>query len=134
MGTSLLRNRRGAAAIEFAFLVIPVVVITTGVLDYGWFFYQQSAMMDAGRAAVRVASMTATENDPEGVAKAELEDLLDGMAISTTELEIEFGMTASGDANVITLTASVPYEPLLGLLPPPDFLNARVSMVHEFPP
>ncbi|MBW2258738.1 MAG: pilus assembly protein [Deltaproteobacteria bacterium] len=46
-------RRRGANAVEFALVMPVLVMILTGIMEYGWFFSQQIAMVSAVRDSVR---------------------------------------------------------------------------------
>ena len=61
MGTILVRRRprrdqRGAAAVEFALVLLPMLYLIFGSIQYGWYFYaMQSGSSAVGDAARRVA-------------------------------------------------------------------------------
>jgi Flp pilus assembly protein TadG len=56
---SRLRARRdqgGAAAVEFALIMVPLLYLVFGLIQYGWYFYaMQSGSSAVGDAARRVA-------------------------------------------------------------------------------
>lgn len=125
-------NRRGSSAIEFALLMPVLLAILGGILEYGWFFYQQSALMDAARVAVRAGGMT--ETDPEGTAVEALKAEAEVLGIPTDSADLTAVLEPSGEANILILSGTVPYQPLLGAVATPTVLNVRIGMVHEFPP
>jgi Flp pilus assembly protein TadG len=50
------REQRGAAAVEFALVLIPMLYLIFGVIQYGWYFYaMQSGSAAVGNAARGVA-------------------------------------------------------------------------------
>jgi Flp pilus assembly protein TadG len=50
------RDDRGAAAVEFALVLIPMLYLVFGLIQYGWYFYaMQSGSSAVGNAARRVA-------------------------------------------------------------------------------
>jgi Flp pilus assembly protein TadG len=49
------RTERGAAAVEFAFIVIPLMFIICGIVNFGVIFAQQLSLDNATRAAARAA-------------------------------------------------------------------------------
>lgn len=49
------RTERGAAAVEFAFIVIPLMLIICGIVNFGVIFAQQLSLDNATRAAARAA-------------------------------------------------------------------------------
>jgi Flp pilus assembly protein TadG len=51
------RDDRGAVAVEFALVVLPLVVIFFGIIGFGFQFSQQLALSHAAREAARYASV-----------------------------------------------------------------------------
>jgi Flp pilus assembly protein TadG len=50
------RDQDGAAAVEFALILIPMLYLIFGLIQYGWYFYaMQSGSSAVGDAARRVA-------------------------------------------------------------------------------
>jgi Flp pilus assembly protein TadG len=50
------REQRGAAAVEFALVLLPMLYLIFGSIQYGWYFYaMQSGSSAVGDAARRVA-------------------------------------------------------------------------------
>lgn len=57
------RTERGAAAVEFAFVVIPLLMVVAGIVNFGLVFAQQLALDNSVRAGAR-AGVVDTGNDP----------------------------------------------------------------------
>jgi len=50
------RDERGASAVEFGLVLIPMLYLIFGVIQYGWYFYaMQSGSSAVGDAARRIA-------------------------------------------------------------------------------
>ena len=64
------RGERGAAAVEFALVVIPLLYVLAGVVNFGMAFAQQLALDNAVRQAAR-AGVVDTGLDVATVAKNE---------------------------------------------------------------
>lgn len=47
------RNQRGAAAVEFALICIPLIVLVFGLIQYGWWFYVAQTTSGAASNVVR---------------------------------------------------------------------------------
>lgn len=47
------KNERGAAAVEFALVVIPLLLVIFGIINFGFVFAQQLALDNAVRAGAR---------------------------------------------------------------------------------
>ena len=56
-----LRKRRGANAIEFALVAPILIAIITGIIDYAWFFQQQSAVLTVAREAGRAGTVAPSD-------------------------------------------------------------------------
>jgi Flp pilus assembly protein TadG len=61
---TMRRAQRGAAAVEFAILAIPLLVILTGITEYGRALYYYNAIAKAARDGARLLS-TQTPADPD---------------------------------------------------------------------
>ncbi|WP_395244497.1 TadE/TadG family type IV pilus assembly protein [Agromyces sp. MMS24-K17] len=46
-------SERGAAAVEFALVVLPLLVVIFGIADFSWVFNQQVSISNAAREAAR---------------------------------------------------------------------------------
>ncbi len=51
------RDDRGAAAVEFALVLIPLLLIVYGIIDFGRFYQAQSTFTQAARVGAREASL-----------------------------------------------------------------------------
>lgn len=122
-------RRRGSYAVEFA-LVLPVLfLLTGGLFEYGRYFDQRIAMVGVVREAVRAASMANPEetDDPTLLArelaeKAIVENGFEGAA--TVEAEL----VGEGLHQRIVVSASIPYEPVIGVTPVPARVGYSATM------
>lgn len=71
-------SRKGAAIIEFGLSLPVIIALLLGVIDYGWYFFQQGAALNAVKDACRVGVSVGHGQDPaqraEQVAFQILED------------------------------------------------------------
>ena len=51
------RNQRGAIAVEFALVMLPLVVLIFGAIQYGLYFWAMQGGSDIARDAARVAAV-----------------------------------------------------------------------------
>lgn len=51
------RSQRGAAAVEFALISVPVIVLLFGLVQYGLYFWAMQGGSDIARSAARLASV-----------------------------------------------------------------------------
>ncbi len=71
---SRFRRDRGAVAVEFALVLIPLLIILMGIIDFGRAYNQQLSLSAAAREGVRVMAVknvasdarTATKNAAQG--------------------------------------------------------------------
>lgn len=64
------RAARGVAAVELAFMLVPLLTLTFGVTEYGRAIYTYNAIEKSARDAARhLTSVVATNPDPKGEAR-----------------------------------------------------------------
>lgn len=51
------REERGAAAVEFALVMLPLMVLIFGLVQYGLYFYAMQGGSDVARSAARLAAV-----------------------------------------------------------------------------
>ena len=56
------RRQEGAAAVEFALCIIPLLLIVAGIIDYGESWYMQSVLATASREGARYATRYQTDS------------------------------------------------------------------------
>lgn len=129
------RARRGAAAVEFALaLSLGLLPVIFGIMDWSWYFFQQTSVQQALIASARVAAqIDMPDSCPDTVFIDEFEQRLDQMHIAVVSDDISVSVEnddygATGET-IYQLNASYTAEftPLLGLIPTPS--NLSVSFV-----
>ncbi|HXI55646.1 MAG TPA: TadE family protein [Polyangia bacterium] len=126
-------SRRGAAAVEFA-LVLPLfAVVLFGMIEYGWFFYQQFGVASAVRDGLRVGA-TVSQNanpDPKTTAVKRTQTLMAGVGINAASVSINALYFGSSPSKTMTLSATMPYKPLIGFVPVPKSISYSMTMMLE---
>lgn len=79
-------EERGAAAVEFALVLMPLLTIVFGLIQYGWYFYAMQSGTSATSAVVRELSVGDCQNATE--AKAFVVKRLAGASISPETVQI----------------------------------------------
>jgi len=51
------RRQRGSAVVEFAMLLVPLLLILLGTIDWGCYLYFRAIVTDAARAGARAGSL-----------------------------------------------------------------------------
>lgn len=141
----LAGDRRGVAAVEFAFVLPLLLILTGGIFDTGRALYQAQTLDKAIRAGavyaahlddpLSVTAKTAITNivktgNPQGTGAY----LVSGFDKPTSNVDIkELSYDLSGTGlPVIQVSASVPFDPvfpiLSGLFDPSTF---TISLSHE---
>jgi Flp pilus assembly protein TadG len=130
-----MRTRQGASAVEFALTLPVLTTLFAAVMEYGWMFWQQQAILNAVRDGVRVGVATSQADDPETVAEGRAETSVEGFGLAcdgTTDCVTTGTMTDVDGYDYLNLEMRYAYTPLTGgLLPVPDFIVARMVMCME---
>ena len=132
------RNKsRGAAIIEMAIVLPLLLLLTMGLIEYGWMVMKQSELSDVTRYAARAAALPNATNALvlADVSTAMISDNLGGSGYTVTMDPANVAGVASGQP--LKVTISVPYANI-GLLntpfiPVPTNLSASVTMAKEGP-
>ena len=132
------QNRhRGLATVEAAIVFPLLLILTLGVIEYGWMFLKAQQITNAARQAARIAirpdsSNTDVLNQIDTLmTSAEMEG--SGYAVTFTPADIS--ALAVGDN--LEIQVSVPWANIglmnIPLLPAPASIQASVSMAKEGP-
>ncbi|MUN07424.1 pilus assembly protein [Agromyces luteolus] len=111
-----VRSERGAAAVEFALVLIPLLVLLLGIIEFGYVFNQQLTVTNAAREGARVLAITRDTGDATTAALNAAASLQSTPAISTSSCPA----TGSGDAEVevtielTTITGIEAFVPAMG--------------------
>jgi len=130
-----LEEKRGLALVEGSIVMLLLILITFGIMEYSWLFHRIQEMNSIARAGARQAVL------PDSTL-ADVQTAMDTLAvgygivgITTTVNPGDITVLASGE--LITVTVEVAYTnvELVGgaLFPMPDPLRASVTMAKEGP-
>ena len=119
--------------IETAIVMLLLILITFGIMEYGWLFHRIQQMNDCARAGARQAVLP---DATLATAESSVLALATGYGIYGYTLTIAPGdITVLGSGELITVTIEVSYPniQLVGgmLFPMPDPLRASVTMTKE---
>jgi Flp pilus assembly protein TadG len=112
------RDEDGAAAVEFALVLIPLLSLVFGLVQYGWYFYaMQSGSSAVGDAARRIAvGNCTTTSEVKGV-------IYDHLGAATT------ASSSSGITTTITYTKADGS----GSVAAPGEIGGSVTVTATFP-
>jgi Flp pilus assembly protein TadG len=85
------RSERGAAAVEFALVMLPMLVLLFGAIQYGLYFWAMQGGSDIARSAARMAAVGDTATKTCAAFRADIRSQVDGV-------------TGSGSTATITRT------------------------------
>ncbi|HEV3033086.1 MAG TPA: TadE/TadG family type IV pilus assembly protein [Polyangia bacterium] len=130
---------RGGAALEFALILPLFLAILFGIIDYGWYFYQRYALVAAIRDGVRYG---ATFSDSSAWNNAESQAITDLKATGSpiNYLDVTWGPAtpyswlASPSVEMVTLSGSMAFKPLIGFVPAPALVKYQLTMLLEIQP
>jgi Flp pilus assembly protein TadG len=109
------RSDSGAVAVEFALVLIPLILILMGVIDFGRAYTQQLSLSAAAREGARVM---AVQNDPV-TAKAKVRDAAPALSPAVTDSQIAISGTGCPAGypvgQTVTVTVTYPLTSLTGM-------------------
>jgi Flp pilus assembly protein TadG len=127
------KSIRGVAAIEAAIVFPLLIVLTLGLVEYGWMFLKAHQVTNAARQASRISIRAGVDNyDVVG----SVDDSMASAGITGYSITITPSDVAIVDVGEkIRVEVSVPWVNMaimnIPLLPAPDNLSASVTMAKE---
>lgn len=122
--TNKNQHRRGAAMVEMAIVLVLLLMLTLGVIEYGWLFLTMQRITNAARQGARVAApLGATDTDGE----AAMTTLLAGVPTAVPDVTT----TGANVTATVTVTTSAVRLVNWDALPVPATLQATVTMAKE---
>lgn len=110
----ILKDERGASAVEFAFLVPLLLALVLGIAEFGHAFQVQGTLSAAAREGVRTMAL---QNDP-AAARAAVRDAASSLDPAITDAQITISPAAcppaGGASTSVRLTISYPMPFLTG--------------------
>lgn len=123
-----LGERRGGSAVEFALVLPALVLLVMGLVDYGWMFTQQAQAVSALTSALRAgANIVPTTGSADGSCGECVDTATNHAMFGLQNLGIDVprdllipSIEAIEGTCAMTLSVSVPHQPLAGLVPLPS--------------
>lgn len=139
MSRALKRGRRtGAMTIEFALImVMGFMPIVYAMFDWTWYFWQASLVQTAlWEAAHEGAAVDMALDCPDSSAENKLNDMLSAYNISGAVIDSAldtdtYGIGTPQSIDQLTLSVTVEFSPILGLVPVPANLGGTVTVPLE---
>lgn len=119
LGTKRWRSNRGAIAVEFALVLLLLLLILFGTIEFGWAFFTKAVVTNAAREGARLA---VTPFADDAAVETRVQSYLDNFLLTGTRTidvapSVSVGpppLPASGTP--VTVTVSYNYVPLTGKL------------------
>ncbi len=129
-------GKRGSYAIEFA-LVLPLLLAVIGaIVEYGSFFNQQIDMVGVVRDTIRTGATQRHTWTPTPIARAR-EVAFAGLIEQGWDPQnavVDVTLSGSAPDQVMSVSISVPYRPIFGMIPVPKSVNGGAVMRMEDQP
>lgn len=106
-------DERGAAAIEFALVMVPLLLIVFGIISFGVMLSFRQTLSQAATEGARAAAVELNAGNREAEGLAAINDALNSidMACGQDGLVCDVGdPTACGTAECVTVTLTYPYR------------------------
>jgi Flp pilus assembly protein TadG len=58
-------SQEGAAMVEFAFILVPLMLITFAIIEFGFFLYDKNVIVNASREGARAGIVASTHRLPD---------------------------------------------------------------------
>jgi Flp pilus assembly protein TadG len=111
------RSESGAVAVEFAIVLVPLLLVLMGILDFGRAYTQQLSLSAAAREGVRVMALQADPALGTSVAKQRIRDASPALAPPLADSQIVItAACVPGKAPVsVTVTLTYPLASITGM-------------------
>ena len=124
---SRFRSDTGAAAVEFAIIILPLVLLLTGIIDFGRAYNQQLTVTAAAQDGARVM---AVQNNATTARNATITSAA-GLSPALTSGQITISPSTCTPGVAVTVTVTYPLTTLTGMF---DSVlsgkNLILSLIH----
>jgi len=133
--TPAARTYRGAAMVEMAIVLVLLLSLLFGVIEYGWILFKMGQINQAARHGARTAVRPAADDDE--VADA-VEVIMNSSTLSRAKTDYRLTIYPSTDVEVgepVQVYVELDYSTikLIGFVPTPPVLHGRATMSKEGP-
>lgn len=127
-GIDVLKKEQGSVMVEFALVSMFLILLLTGIIQFGLVFNTFLILEDAARNAARTAAI-ATLTDEQ--IKSNIINSITAVALDYFNIEITPAIRTRGEMLTVTITYQYPIPVTFGILPEKYALTARTSMLSE---
>jgi Flp pilus assembly protein TadG len=130
-GIALWRNRKGTAAIEFAFIAPALLAFVMGTVSYGGYFWMASSLQQLANDSARAAIAGLTDSERQSLAQSTFNsEILNYNMLSPSLATVNY--QGSGESYAISISynaANTPFWAASGFLPMPSTTIVRTAAV-----
>lgn len=123
--------KRGSVSVEFALTLPVVLVLLTGVLEWGRMLAREVAIVTVARDAAHAGALTTTADNPILVARAQAQDGLTAAGFNAASATISVQLLPNPVGEMLKVDVTVPFTALFGLLPTSTQLYASTTIRRE---
>ena len=132
MSTPTRSHRRAGVAVEFALTLPVLLVLLAGVVDFGWFFFVQAAVLNAAKDAARMGVVAEAGEDPGDLAEEVMGDVLEDAGLACTgTCTVTGSITVISGYRLLEVEVDRPFDPIVGLVPTPASNAVAYRMLLE---
>jgi Flp pilus assembly protein TadG len=116
--SDLAGNRRGAAAIEFALLLAPFLMVTFGIIELGTYGMERQALLESVHAGARYAVVHGSKSTSPATA-ASLQTLVANSSSVLTPSSVSVTVTFTPNnspGSTVKIVATYPWSSVVPLL------------------
>lgn len=127
------RARRGHAYLEFS-LVLPVLLVFIyGIMEYGWMFFQRTAVQEAARQGCRHGATVSPYDDYATEVETATMAAFERLGVDCDVSQCRVTTETLGEVPRLTLQceASVEHRAILNVVPTPERLGAGFQYYFE---
>lgn len=120
-------GRRGVSHLEFALILPVLLTILVGIMEFGWVFFQRTAVQESMRQGCRYgATLDPAVDDIDGEVEALTLTALGGLAVRCDAGDCVISAEVEGDfpTQRLRCLASVRHRAFVNLLPMPERLSS----------
>jgi Flp pilus assembly protein TadG len=110
--SSVLRDRRGAAAIEMAVALPLLIAMMAGIFDFGRYYWIRNSMQLATEETGRYVMVTGTTSPTE--VQSYLQSKVE--AVPSTQVIVSVAPSTASAVNYLTITATYSFSTIFGNL------------------
>jgi len=117
--------KRGQTLTEFAIGVAVVLLVLVGLMELGRCLFTVNTLRNATREGARYAIVRPW--DDEGI-RQKVKQSVAGLERSVVDVQVNFNPPTRASGSIVTVTASYPFQSVLGLFRRPITVSATMRL------